>query len=193
MAKKQPSHKSAPARVPIHGKSEHNAAFLLAIGGLAVNWANNESVFMAMLQALMGGGEHSALIVWLSLRTTRARLELIRRLCREQVMDRDLLADIEAAIDQFKGFSRTRNFFCHATYRYDHGQRLIEATSAALTYDEQPLSFETKVMDRQTLNEITDASMKMATFNKRLWKLIPRLERALGVQRVRLPPFLSEE
>jgi hypothetical protein len=36
-----------------------NGAFLLSIGNLIVNWANNQSVFLAMLQALVGGGAHA--------------------------------------------------------------------------------------------------------------------------------------
>jgi hypothetical protein len=99
--------------IPVHRDLAHNAGFFLAIGGLVVNWANNESVFMAMLQALVGGERHTATIIWHSHRTTAARLELIARLAREQVQDETLVRDIENAISRFKGFSRTRNFFCH--------------------------------------------------------------------------------
>jgi hypothetical protein len=60
-------------KVPIHGKAAHNGAFLLSIGNLIVNWANNESVFLAMLQALAGGGAQTAAIIWHSHRTSNAK------------------------------------------------------------------------------------------------------------------------
>ena len=72
-------------RIPIHGKEAHNAAFLVSIGGLIVNWANNESVCIAMLQLLVNGGEQSATIIWHSHRTSNAKLELVHKLCRERI------------------------------------------------------------------------------------------------------------
>jgi hypothetical protein len=179
-------------KVPIHGKTAHNAAFLVSIGNLVVSWANNESVFMAMLQLLLIGGEHSAAIVWHSHRTTQARLELVSRLCRERVKDKQLLEDISQAISIFKGFSRTRHFYCHATYRYDGELNLSSASGVSTTQEGDPLSFEVKRMDLATLNEMKFASIEMGNFNGKLWKLVERLQIELGVQHEVLPLQLRE-
>jgi hypothetical protein len=170
----------------------HNTAFLVVIGGLVVNWANNESVFLAMLQALVGGGKHTAAIIWHSHRSTMARLELISRLARDQIQDDALTADIDGAIAAFKGASRTRNFFCHATYAHDSKLRLRSAQGVTLYQEGTPINFETKTMDAATMNEIRQASMGLAERNLDLWRLVPRIEAALGVRRVRLPPQLAE-
>lgn len=180
-----------PAAVPIHGKADHNAAFLFAIGGLVVNWANNESVFMAMLQALIGEDKLSASIVWHSHRTTQARMTLVSRLVREQVKDQTLVNEIETAISQFKGFSRVRHFYCHATYTYDNHLCLRQASGASFPQDGEAIRFEDKPMNKATLNEIADASIKLGTFNRETWKLVERLQASLGRQRVKLPSFLS--
>src|SRR4051795_13100033 len=92
------------ARVPIHRNAAHNAAFMTAIGGLVINWANNESVFLAMLQCFVRGGSLTAAIVWEAQRTSRRRLELLSRLARESIKDEVLLGDITNAIRQFTGF-----------------------------------------------------------------------------------------
>lgn len=65
--RKQPR-KPKPRKItiPINGPVDHNAPFLCAIGGLVVNWANNESVFLAMMQALVQGDEYTAAIIWQS-------------------------------------------------------------------------------------------------------------------------------
>ena len=180
-----------PASVPIHGKGAHNTGFLLAIGGLVVNWANNESVFLAMLQALIGEDKLSASIVWHSHRTTQSRLALVTRLVREQVKDATLVADIESAISQFKGFSRVRHFYCHATYTYDDDLCLRIASGASFPQDGEAIRFEDKMMDKATLNEITSASIKLAEFNRQTWQLVERLQASLGRQRVKLPALLS--
>lgn len=183
--------KSKSVTIPIHGPIDHNAPFLFAIGGLVVNWANNESVFMAMLQALVGGADQSAAIIWHTQRTTQARLELVSRLCREQVKDETLLGDVLSAISQFHGFSRTRNFFCHANYHYDEEFRLKVAYGVTMSQEGKPMREERKWMDASTINEIKDTTIKLGEFNRRLWDLVVRLQDELGVQHVKLPQFLS--
>lgn len=113
--------KKRPVKIHIHGNAAHNAGILIAIGGLIVHWANNESVFLAMLQTLIAGGEQTAAIIWQSQKTSRPRLDLVGRLVREQVKDQQLIADIESAIARFGGLSRARNFYCHATYEHRAG------------------------------------------------------------------------
>ena len=186
------SRKSKSATVPIHGDMAHNTGFLLGIGGLVVNWANNESVFLAMLQALLGANHRTVAIVWHSHRTTVGRLELISRLARDRIEDETLVADIDRAIIRFKGACRTRNFFCHATYDYDSEMRLQSAHGITLTQDGDPISFVYKPMEAATLNEIIDASMKLTESNLDNWRLVLRLENALGAPHTRLPQQLRE-
>jgi hypothetical protein len=184
--------KNKVPRVPIHGKAAHNAAFQTAIGGLVINWANNESVFLAMLQVLLVGGPKAAAIVWHSHRTSVAKLELVHRLCRERVKNTELMSEITAAINQFKGFSRTRNFFCHAMYEYDKDLNLGYASGLTSPQEGEPLVSEDKPMDLATLNEISFASVELGKFNQRLWVLVQRLEIELGVQRIKLPKRQQE-
>ena len=182
-----PKRKVTAAKIPIHGKAAHNTAFLVSIGNLVVNWGNNESVFMAMLQLLVVGGKHSAAIVWHSHRTTHARLELVERLCRERLADEKLVKDILKAIENFKGLSRVRNFYCHATYSYDSELCFATASGASYMQEGYPIKFETKRMDRAMINEMADAALKLGELNGRLWKLVMRLETALGIRLVNLP------
>lgn len=181
------------ARVPIHGNANHNTAFILAIGGLVINWANNESVFLAMLQVLVKGGKKSAAIIWHSHRTSNARLDLVHRLARERIKNAKLLRGIGKAVSQFKGYSRTRNFFCHALYRYDDNMCLRDATGTLAPQEGDPLVDETKKLDLATLNEITYASMALSKFNRDLWSIVQRMQTVLRVRRVKLPQFPGEQ
>lgn len=177
--------------VPIVGNADFNTPWYLAIGVLVVNWANNESVFLAMLQVLVGGNEDTAAIVWHSHRTTRARLELVERLCREQIKDEDLLKDIQQAVSQFFGFSRIRNFYCHALYGFDDG-RLLLASGATTPQQGEPIIWEHRRFDPAAMNELGDTITKLLTFNRALWKLVDRLQSELGVQRVSMPQLPPE-
>jgi len=161
----------------------HNHGFLTAIGGLVVNWANNESVFLAMLQCLTKLDGPAVSVLWHSHRTSKGRLDVNARLSRQLLQDKALIADIEDVISKFSGFSRARNFFCHATYDYGPDLSLRSASSSTLANEGEPIRHETKRMDLATLNEINQASIRLAEFNRVLWGVVRRMEAALGVRR----------
>jgi len=159
----------------------------MSIGNLIVNWANNESVFMAMLQVLIRAESHSAAIVWHSHRNSYARLDLVDRLCREQVKNAALLDELRRTIKRFKDLSLSRNFYCHATYRYDADLNLSTAAGVSSPAEGDPIAFETKRLDRATLNEIGQTSLALGQLNRQLWTLVDRLQTELEVQLVKLP------
>ena len=77
--------KSRPVKLPLHGNALHNSGIQISIGGLVIHWANNESVFLAILKLLAPGTAMTGPIIWQSLWTSRPRLDLVLRLARERV------------------------------------------------------------------------------------------------------------
>jgi hypothetical protein len=61
---------------------------LTLIGNLVHCWSNNESLFIYILMLLMETDEATAAIVFATLNTTRARIDLIERLAKIKVGDR---------------------------------------------------------------------------------------------------------
>jgi hypothetical protein len=153
-----------------------------AVGVLVINWGSDESLFLAMLQALLAGDKPSAIITWASFHNTANRLELVRRLTRQHVTDKALRADIESAITEFSGCTKTRNFFCHAAYGFDDQARLAVAHSINLADNEgSPIRDASRPLDRASLNEIVETARRLADLNPVLWELVSRLEEALEV------------
>jgi hypothetical protein len=68
---KYPREKGKPIDLPVYGDAEHNMGIYQAIGVLVITWGSDESVFLAMLQALLGGDKQTAIIVWFSSRCIR--------------------------------------------------------------------------------------------------------------------------
>jgi hypothetical protein len=54
------------------------------IGNLVVSWSNNETLLIYILMLLLDTDQSSAAIVFASLNTTRARLDLIRATIEDQ-------------------------------------------------------------------------------------------------------------
>jgi hypothetical protein len=121
-----PREKGKSIDLPVYGNAEHNVGIYQAIGVLVINLGSDESVFLAMLQALLGGDKQTAIIMWLSFYNTANRLELVRRLTKQHVIDKALRGDIESAVVEFCGCTKTRNFFCHAAYGSDDRQPCVD-------------------------------------------------------------------
>jgi hypothetical protein len=174
--------KGKPFDLPVYGDAEHNMGIYHLIGVLVINWGTDESIFLAMLQALLGGDKQTAIIVWFSFYNTTNRLELVRRLIKQHVTDKALQADIESAMVEFLGCTKTRNFFCHAAYSPDDKARLSVAHSISLSDNGEPLIRNApRLLDRSTLNDIGETARRLADLNPVLWGLVRRLEEALQV------------
>src|SRR5688572_2121070 len=72
---------------------------LALIGNLFYTWSNNESVFIYLLMVLLESDFDAAAITFVSLNTTRARLDLIRRLAKAKVRDPETVRKVERLID----------------------------------------------------------------------------------------------
>lgn len=94
-------------------------AFLLLIGKLNYAWTNTESLLIHLIAGLSGTDKETATIVFLTLNTTRARIDLVERLSkRDRVISRDrgLILSLTRRIqDQ----SALRNRYNHCIYAFD--------------------------------------------------------------------------
>ncbi len=185
MAKKPREPKAKPLMIP--GDIDHNIGFIGNIGALIINWSNTESVFMSILQTLLDMEHFAAAVVWHSLKTSEARLNLVMRLAKERVQDPEILTEVESIVARFKRSTRIRNFYCHATYEYDAERKLDSATSVQVTFDDDPLRFETKPFDAATANEIVNASHQLQAINDNAWEVGERLDLLFGTQHVKRP------
>jgi hypothetical protein len=97
---KYPREKGKPIDLPVYGDAEHNMGIYQAIGVLVINWGSDESVFLAMLQALLGGEKQTAIIMWLSFYNTKNRLDL-RPVISNTLQARDYAPLVRSAQNRF--------------------------------------------------------------------------------------------
>jgi hypothetical protein len=95
---------------------------LLLIGKLVYTWSNTESLLIDVMAHLMSVDKEIAIVTYLTLNTTRARLDLIERLAKLPGVpqaDRDRVFSIVAMM---KTASRVRNKYSHSIFSFDeHG------------------------------------------------------------------------
>lgn len=104
--------------------TSRNEKLLLRIGQLNYVWTNTESLLIYFLVHLMGVTKEAAVVTFLTLNTTRARLDLVERLAKISTTGRE---DHDAVLEvstRMKAAARLRNKFNHCIYSFDESGEL---------------------------------------------------------------------
>jgi hypothetical protein len=157
--------------------ADRRTTILALIGNLVFNWSNNESLFIYVLMLLLKVDQVSAAIVFATLNTTRARLDLIQRLARIKIKDKALSKELDRVIDRFNDGTHIRNEFNHCMYTVDGNGAISQTQSMRLVQTRSTLRFgETKPLDDARIEEMAEAVREMAKINRDIWDFLPRLE-----------------
>ena len=157
--------------------ADRRTTVLSLIGSLVFNWSNNESLFIYVLMLLLKVDQASAAIVFATLNTTRARLDLIQRLARIRIKDKALSKALDSLIDRFNEGTHIRNELNHCMYTVDNTGAISHTQSMRLVQTRNALRFgEVKPMDDARIHEMSDAVREMARINREIWDFLPRLE-----------------
>lgn len=163
------------------GSGAQRVAFLSLIGDLNFAWSNNESMFIYVLMLLLDTDETAAAVVFSTLNTTRARLDLAQRLAKIRIADKELRAELDGIVEDFGVGTRLRNDLNHATFVVDADGAITHTQSMKLEEGRGRLRFGTRrPVDQARLDEIAAATQALYLLNRRIWDILPRLEQAMA-------------
>ena len=160
--------------------ADRRTMILALIGNLVFSWSNNESMFIYVLMILLETDEVSAAIVFATLNTTRARLDLVQRLATAKINDRQTARSLEKIISRFNECTRIRNEFNHCMYTvnergeitHTHAMKIKESRGRLTLGDLRP-------MDDARIAELVKSVEDLKTLNRDLWEFLPRLQKAV--------------
>lgn len=158
--------------------ADHRTSILALIGNLVFSWSNNESLFIYLLMLLLRTDQQSAAIVFATLNTTRARLDLIQRLAKLHIRNRDIEKTLNELITRFNDCTRIRNEFNHCMYTVDSKGEITHTHSIKVVETRKHLQFgEIRPMDKQRIKEMIATTQELKTLNRDIWQFLPRLQR----------------
>ena len=164
------SHKSADRRTEI----------LALIGNLVYSWSNNESMFIYVIMLLLGTDQAAATIVFATLNTTRARLDLVQRLAAVKISNKALAKRLDGLIRRFNECTRFRNEFNHCSYTLSDRGEITHTQILRLQERNGKLELgQVRKMDRHRINAIVDTINELRAVNRELWAILPELEKHL--------------
>ena len=171
----RPDFEALAAAAP--ASADRRTLILSLIGNLIVSWSNNESLFIYVLMILLETDQASAAIVFATLNTTRARLDLILRLSKIRLKDEKLDKALSKLIDRFNRSTALRNEFNHCLYITDEAGRITHTQSMRIVESRQHLQFGiSKPLDNARLKSMVEAAREMTNINRDIWELLPKLQ-----------------
>ena len=160
--------------------ADHRTRFLALIGNLTFCWSNNESLLIYVLMLLLNTDQSSAAIVFATLNTTRARLDLIQRLAKLHLRDRAADKKLAKLIERFNDCTRIRNEFNHCMYAVDKHGEITHTQSMRVVETRKGLRFgEVKPVDEARISEMIKTIQELKKINREIWELFPELKTKL--------------
>ena len=171
--------------------AEQRTTVLALIGNLVFSWSNNESLLIYILAILLRTDDISAAVVFNTLNTTRARIELIQRLAQLKVRDQDVAAELDRLMGRFNKASRLRNELNHCLYSHGPQGEISHTQTMKLHQVKGQLRWgDIKPMDEQRMKQIVRSIEDLKRLNREIWAFLPILQQACGTaeQPSREPP-----
>lgn len=153
-----------------HGRFD---SFLLTIGKLNYCWTNTESVLIHLIAGLGRCDKETAVIIYLTLNTTRARVDLVERLAKLERIDEHERKTILSSTHELLRLAALRNRYNHCIYSFDPDDGTARTIMMRISDRKDAIKVgRTNELDDRALSEIEDSIARLADLNNRLWQCV---------------------
>lgn len=148
---------------------------LLLVGRLNYSWTNTESMLIYLIAHLMQTSKESAIVVFLTLNTTRARLDLIDRLAKMKSTDPETRIETLKITGRMKLESRLRNKYNHCIYSFDaSGSRGSTQLMRIGDASDEIKYGKVDMIDDAEIHNINQAIVNITNVNRQVWDFLRR-------------------
>ena len=145
------------------------------IGRINYSWTNTESLLIHLIAGLVHTDKETAVILFLTLNTTRARVDLVERLAK---LDRTPKDQRDAVLDltrKFVKLSSLRNHYNHSIYAFDPATGTTSTIKMRIADRKNTIKVgQTTEISSDTVNEIQTALDDIARLNREVWTVVER-------------------
>jgi hypothetical protein len=146
---------------------------LLVLGQLNYTWTNTESLLIYLIAGLAEVDKETAIVIFLTLNTTRARIELVERLTKLQKTPPDRRRAILAVTEQLTRKAKLRNKYSHCIYSFD------ESGSSAKTQLMRVFDAKDEIrygkmedLDDAEIERIKSYICEIKEINETIWRIV---------------------
>jgi hypothetical protein len=148
-------------------------SLMLRVGKLNYTWTNTESLLIYIIAHLMGTVKEAAIVTFLSLNTTRARLDFIERLAKMKSTPRESRDAILAIAARLKLEGKLRNKYNHCVYSFNKDGEIESTQLLRIAEFGNELKYgKVEEIDDAEMSRIDASIRKIAEVNVSIWEFI---------------------
>ena len=151
--------------------------FLKNLGRLNYSWTNTESLLIHLIAGLSHCDKETAVVIFLTLNTTRARVDLVERLAklpRVEQGERDAVLDLTKKTQKLSGL---RNRYNHCIYSFDSKSGDFSTIQMRVADRKKEIKVgQMAALDATTNADIERSLNELSALNNEYWSLIMKFE-----------------
>ncbi|MBB3388488.1 hypothetical protein FHT82_001211 [Rhizobium sp. BK275] len=146
---------------------------LLSVGRLNYVWTNTESLLIYIIAHLLNVEKEAAVVVFLTLNTTRARIDLVERLAKLSSTPAADRKAVLSAMSRLKKESKMRNKYNHCIYSFDEKGEISSTQLMRLVEDDKEIRYgKVEQMDDREMELLEKSIAEIVNISKALWAFI---------------------
>ncbi|QWW67832.1 hypothetical protein [Rhizobium sp. WYJ-E13] len=146
---------------------------LLSVGRLNYVWTNTESLLIYIIAHLLNVEKEAAIVVFLTLNTTRARIDLVERLAKLSSTPATDRKAVLSAMSRLKKESKMRNKYNHCIYSFDEKGEISSTQLMRLVEDDKEIRYgKIEQMDDREMELLEKSIAEIVNISKALWAFI---------------------
>ncbi|GLP88565.1 hypothetical protein [Tritonibacter mobilis] len=148
-------------------------AFLLLVGRLNYAWTNTESLLIHLIAGLAEVDKETATVIFLTLNTTRARIDLVERLSKLDRVSADEREPVLALTGRIQRQSALRNRYNHCIYAFDPENGNLHTILMRIADRKDTLKIgQSTPLNDAAAEDIETAISELTAINHGIWQVI---------------------
>ncbi|TIP22665.1 MAG: hypothetical protein E5X67_36325 [Mesorhizobium sp.] len=146
---------------------------LLLVGQLNYTWTNTESLLIYLIAGLAKVDKETAIVIFLTLNTTRARIELVERLAKMASTPVECRRQVLEIASQLTRQGKLRNKYSHCIYSFDE-TGTHASTQLMRIFDSKDAIKYGKIeeLDDSEMKRISASIQAISAINKDIWRVV---------------------
>ncbi|AUH32612.1 hypothetical protein [Paracoccus tegillarcae] len=162
---------------PGHGATEPALdAVLLRVGRLNYSWSNTESLLIHLLSGLSGMAKDAAVVVFLSVQSTRGRIEMVERLAKLRLPPGDQLQELLELTDRFSKLSALRHQYNHSIWSFQDDGSVSTILMRIADRRDKIRMGRKQSLDQDQLARLDQELDAMSQLNRNIWRFLRKYD-----------------
>jgi hypothetical protein len=146
---------------------------LLLVGKLNYTWTNTESLLIYLIAGLARVDKETAIVIFLTLNTTRARMDLVERLAKLPKCPRPLRGEVLGVLGRMNAQGKLRNKYSHCIYSFDEKGDISHTQLLRIFDSKDEIKYgKVEALDQNEIEGIQKSIDDIAEVNREIWRII---------------------